>query len=80
MLIIFILANVILSFANIRWDITEDKIYSLSEGTKNIISAMAEPVTIKFFYSSSNRNFPTNLKLYAKQVREFLSEYEHHIR
>ena len=76
LLVILILVNVILSYANVRWDATEDNIYSLSKGTKNILSDLAEPVTIKFFYSRSNRNLPTNLKLYAKGVRELLSEYE----
>jgi ABC-type uncharacterized transport system involved in gliding motility auxiliary subunit len=75
--VILILVNVILSYANVRWDTTEDKIFSLSPGTKNILSQLAEPVTIKFFFSGSNRNLPINLKLYAKRVREFLSEYEH---
>jgi ABC-type uncharacterized transport system involved in gliding motility auxiliary subunit len=76
LLVVLILVNVILSYANIRWDATEDKIYSLSEGTRNILSEMTEPVTVKFFYSRSNPNLPANLKLYAHRVREFLSEYE----
>ena len=74
---ILILVNVLFSYASIRWDATEDKIYSLSQGTKKILSGLAEPVTVKFFYSRSNRNLSTNIKLYAKRVREFLSEYEH---
>jgi len=77
LLVILIMVNVILSYANIRWDATADKIYSLSKGTKNIVSGLAEPVAIKFFYSRSNRNLPMNLKLYAKGVKELLSEYEH---
>jgi ABC-type uncharacterized transport system involved in gliding motility auxiliary subunit len=76
LLVILILLNVIFSHANIRWDTTEDKIYSLSDGTHKILAGMERPVTIKFFYSRSNRNFPNNLKLYAKRVREFLMEYE----
>lgn len=74
---ILILVNVLLSYASIRWDATEDKVYSLSEGTRKILSDLPEPVTIKFFFSRSNQNLPPNLKLYAKRVREFLSEYEH---
>jgi ABC-type uncharacterized transport system involved in gliding motility auxiliary subunit len=77
LLLILILVNVICSYANIRWDATGDKIYSLSKGTKNILSDLAESVTIKFFYSRTNRNLPRNIKLYAKGVRELLSEYEH---
>ena len=76
MLVILILVNVIFSYANIRWDTTEDKIYSLSTGTKNILSKVEQPVTIKFFFSLSNRDLPADLKLYGKRVREFLSEYE----
>lgn len=77
LLVILILANWILSHANIRWDTTEDRIYSLSEGTRKILSGMGSPVTVKFFYSLSNRDLPPSLKLYAKRMREFLSEYEH---
>jgi len=76
-LVILILVNVIASFANIRWDATEDKIYSLSEGTKRTLTDMTEPVAVKFFFSRSTRNLPTDLKLYAKRVREFLAEYEY---
>jgi len=74
--VILILGNVLLSFANIRYDATEEKIYSLSKGTENIISALDDKITVKFFFSRSNPDFPANLKLYAKRVRDFLSEYE----
>ena len=77
MLLLLILLNVIISYANIRWDTTEDKIFSLSQGSKNIVANLDEPVTVKFFYNRSNPNFPRNLKLYAKRVRDFLAEYEY---
>lgn len=76
MLAILILLNVIVSYANIRWDATEDKIYSLSEGTRNILAEMQEPVTAKFFFSRSRRDLPNHIKIYARRVRDFLSEYE----
>jgi ABC-type uncharacterized transport system involved in gliding motility auxiliary subunit len=77
LLIILVLANVIFSYANVRWDTTEDKIFSLSPGTEKILSELEEPVTVKFFYSKSNRNLPRDLKLYAGRVRDLLSEYEY---
>jgi len=77
LLVILILLNVILSYANIRWDTTEERIYSLSQGTRNILSNMTVPVHVQFFYSRSNRNLPTGIKVYARRVREFLSEYQH---
>ncbi len=74
---IILFANIIISYANLRWDLTEDKLYSLSDGTKHILSRIKTPVTIKFFYNKSNPHVPTYLKLYAKRVQEFLEEYEH---
>jgi len=74
---IILFVNIIISYANLRWDLTEDKLYSLSKGTKHILSQLKFPVTIKFFYSKSNPHIPTYLKLYAKRVKEFLEEYEH---
>lgn len=75
--LILIFVNIIVSHANIRWDVTEDNSYSLSDGTKNILSSLSEPVTLKFFYSQSNPDIPANIKIYAKEVKDFLSEYKH---
>jgi len=73
---ILLFGNILLSFANLRWDLTEEKLYTLSKGTKNIISKIKTPITIKLFYSRSNPHVPTYLKLYARRVKEFLEEYE----
>ncbi|UCG13736.1 MAG: Gldg family protein [Deltaproteobacteria bacterium] len=75
--LILILINVIVSYANVRWDTTADNIFSLSQGSKNILGELKEPVNIKFFCSKSNRSLPRSLKIYAKRVRDFLSEYEY---
>ena len=75
--LVLILVNILVSYATIRWDATEDNAYSLSEGTQRILSTMTEPVTIKFFYSKSNPDIPANIKVYAKHVEDFLSEYRH---
>ncbi|MEJ2024744.1 MAG: GldG family protein [Deltaproteobacteria bacterium] len=66
-----------LSTANIRWDATQDHIYSLSEGTRHILSKLSQPVDIQFYYNRSSKEIPDQIKLYATRVREFLSEYEH---
>lgn len=73
---ILILINVIVSYANFRWDATEDRIYSLSEGTKHILSKLSQPVDIQFYYNRNSMNIPDEMKLYATRVGEFLSEYE----
>ncbi|MBF0452452.1 MAG: GldG family protein [Candidatus Magnetomorum sp.] len=78
MLAVVILANVIISYASLRWDLTEDKMFSLSEGTKNILENISEDVTIKVFYSRSLPNIPVNIKQFSKRAIEFLSEYVQH--
>jgi ABC-type uncharacterized transport system involved in gliding motility auxiliary subunit len=75
MLAVVILCNVILSYASFRWDLTEDQMYSLSQGTKNILKNIAEDVTIKVFYSKSLPNIPVNIKQFSKRAIEFLKEY-----
>lgn len=75
-LIIIILVNVLFARVNLRTDFTEDKVYSLSEGTKKIIGNLKDNVLIKFFYSKSLEGFPPQLKAYAGRVLDFLTEYE----
>lgn len=77
-LVILVLINIIFSRLNLRWDMTEDKLYSLSEGTKNILTDMEQDVVIKYFYTSDNENIPVHIKNYAKRVEDFLYEYENY--
>ncbi len=77
-LIIIILVNVLFARVNFRLDVTGDKIYSLSDGTKKILENIPGNVSIKFFYSRSLDGFPPQLKAYAGRVIDFLSEYEFH--
>ena len=76
-LILIILANSVLSSINMRWDVTEEKIFSLSDGTENILANLKYPVTIKFYFSRSNVDLPNEYKLFAKRAWEFLLEYKH---
>ncbi|CAN2042796.1 ABC transporter [Candidatus Magnetomoraceae bacterium gMMP-15] len=75
MLAVVILVNVIFSHASLRWDLTEDKTYSLSDGTKNILENLQEDVTIKVFYNKSLPDIPIHIKTYARRILEFLNEY-----
>lgn len=79
-LLIVTLVNVLFAKVNFRLDLTEDKLYSLSGGTKEILNNLERDISIKFFYSRSLENFPAHLKIYANRVMDFLSEYEFHSR
>jgi len=77
-LLILVFVNVIFSRANLRWDTTKDKLFSLSESTKKIISKLEEDVTIKVFCSKDVVNTPLHIKNYALRMLDFLSEYEYY--
>lgn len=75
-LLIVILVNVIFSRINFRWDTTKEKLYSLTDASKTIISEINEPITIKYFYSKNIVNIPLPIKNFAPRLKDFLEEYE----
>lgn len=63
---------------NLRLDLTEDGLYTLSQGTKNIIGHINsdEPVSIKFYATNDDRVMPNLLKPHARFIEDLLLEYE----
>ncbi len=57
-----------------RVDLTEDGLFSLSEGTRNIVSDLSEPMEIMFFYSDSATEDSPQIRTYATRVQELLEE------
>lgn len=74
-ILIAIAVNVILGNLNLRVDLTEEKLYTLSEGTRNILTNLQQPVTLKFFFSESDPKIPIGIKNYAQRVADLLDEY-----
>jgi ABC-type uncharacterized transport system involved in gliding motility auxiliary subunit len=72
------IAAVILSnalFKGLRLDLTENKLYTLSEGTRNILEDIDEPVSLHFYYSDQATAGVPSLRSYANRVRELLDEF-----
>jgi ABC-type uncharacterized transport system involved in gliding motility auxiliary subunit len=65
---------IIASLPGWRVDLTEDGLYSLSEGTENIVSNLSEPLEIMFFYSDSATEDAPQIRTYATRVQELLEE------
>ncbi len=63
------------TFRTVSIDLTEQKIFTLSEGTKDILSKVREPVTIRLFVSDELVQQSPGLKDYARSVRELLERY-----
>jgi ABC-type uncharacterized transport system involved in gliding motility auxiliary subunit len=73
---IVIAVNFIAGFMNLRLDFTEDKIYTLSQGTKNILSKLDTPVTIRYYVSADKSVMPADVQTMAPRVENFLMEYK----
>jgi ABC-type uncharacterized transport system involved in gliding motility auxiliary subunit len=67
-----------LGLGNIRADLTEDKLYTLSSGTKNILKNLNsdKPVTIRYYASTEDRVMPPMLQNYSRTVVDLLLEFE----
>ena len=62
-------------FTGVRLDLTENKLFTLSPGSINIITSLDEPVTLDFYVSRKTMaDFP-QLVNYANRVRDLLEEY-----
>lgn len=75
--VVFILVLLVSQWAlkSARVDLTEQSIYSLSDGTKNILRSLEQDVTLTLFYSDKASKDLTALRSYAKRVQELLEEY-----
>ena len=51
-------ANLILSNLPLRVDMTGEKLYTLSKGSKAVLGKLENDVTLKFYYSSSSAEMP----------------------
>lgn len=68
--------NVTLRNLRLRADLTENRLYSLSDATRSVLKKLEEPSTLKFFFSKSSESTPVFIKNYAAQVADLLREYE----
>ncbi|MDX1378588.1 MAG: GldG family protein, partial [Anaerolineales bacterium] len=62
--------------AGARLDLTENKLYTLSQGTRNIIGSLQEPVNLRLFLSRKQAIRLPGISSYAQRVEELLRQYE----
>lgn len=74
MFLILVAVGVISGQAKVRLDLTQEKLYTLSAGTRRILSEIKTPIQIHFFCTQSS-DMPESLKNYAREVEDLLYEY-----
>ncbi len=73
---ILVAADVILANLTLRADLTAERFYTLSDGSKAVLAKLDQDVTLKYYVSSSAADMPMQLKTYAARVQNLLKEYE----
>ncbi|MGA2691487.1 MAG: Gldg family protein [Opitutaceae bacterium] len=70
-----ILVNYLATSFPVRFDATSEKIYTLSAGTRALISKIDEPTTLDLYFSRDASGQYVEYKNYAERVREMLRQY-----
>lgn len=75
MLAILVAVYVIAGFLKARVDLTADRLYTLSEGSRTILQKLDSPVEVRLFVTQNSAVMPVALKTYAQRVEDLLLEY-----
>src|SRR6266851_4463974 len=73
--VILILANLVLGAARGRIDLTQGKLFTLSEGTRAVLSKLESPVKIRLYFTQGDAGAPLPIKAYGRRVEDLLAEF-----
>lgn len=76
-IVLFLAINVIASntFRNARADLTSNNLYSLTNGTRQLLANLEEPLHLRLFMSSALTQSAPQLSNYANRVEAMLATY-----
>jgi ABC-type uncharacterized transport system involved in gliding motility auxiliary subunit len=74
-LVVVVLINIAGQTMFFRWDLTGNKIYSLSDTSQQVVATLQEPLTIKVFFTN---NLPAPHNNTERYLRDLLEEYAIH--
>jgi ABC-type uncharacterized transport system involved in gliding motility auxiliary subunit len=72
--LVLIAFNYLASAVSVRADLTEGKLYTLSEGTRKILGELEAPVRVKL-YISRGESVPVPLRSFAQRVEDMVREF-----
>jgi len=64
------------AFTSARIDLTENNLFTLSKGTRNILDKLEEPITIRLYLSQKLATRLPGISSYTNRVKELLEEYK----
>lgn len=63
------------TFRHARIDLTEGKLFTLSQGTVNILKSIDEPITIRLYYSERVATELPEVRTTAERLKDLLAEF-----
>ncbi len=73
--VILVLANLVLGAARGRIDLTQGRLFTLSEGTRAVLSKLESPVKIRLYFTQGDAGVPLPIKAYGRRVEDLLAEF-----
>jgi ABC-type uncharacterized transport system involved in gliding motility auxiliary subunit len=75
--VLFVGVNVIAdkTLRSARIDLTQQRLFTLSGGSRTTLAKIDEPITVRFYYSKRLGTEIPSYALYAQRVRDMLEEY-----
>ena len=74
LLAVLVALNFVVGAVNIRADLTQGHVYTLSPGSRAVLAKLEAPVKGRFYYTQGAA-VPVALKTFAKRVEDLLNEY-----
>ena len=74
--LVLIAFNYLASSAAVRADLTEGKLYTLSDGTKRILRGLDAPVKVRLYISQGEHTMPVQMRSYAQRVEDLVREFK----
>jgi ABC-type uncharacterized transport system involved in gliding motility auxiliary subunit len=75
LLLALVALNYLVSAVPVRADLTDGKLYTLSDGTRRLLSGLQSPVRIKL-YTSRGESVPVPLRGFAQRVEDVVDEFK----
>ena len=72
--VILVLVNLVLGAPRARIDLTQGKLYTLSEGTRSVLGKLETPVKLRLYFSQG-AEVPLPIKAYGRRVEDMLAEF-----
>jgi ABC-type uncharacterized transport system involved in gliding motility auxiliary subunit len=75
--VLFIAATMLSNalFRGVRLDLTENQLYTLSEGTRAVLRDIDEPINLYFYFSDKATERLPQWRTHARRVQEMLEEF-----